>query len=427
MAAVLALLVMAPARNMAQAVLDLCGCSGDPQLRPFNAADPATYPPGTSGCTSACGGGTITLPLPPDGILRFSSFTVDGSFNIFFSRNAANTPVTILVSGDAVVRAPGCCQTFGVSGVDGSSGSSSGVAGIGGLGGPGGFRGGDAAAESVNGATIGGTGLGPGGGSGWSAAALAGGGVFFGVPELSPLVGGSGGGGGGATPAGTSCTGGGGGGGGGALLFVANGTLTIGRFLMLADGGSGGSVGNGSCASGGSGGSGGAVRLVARSFSDAGQAFVNARGGGASFHSNAGLSGRVRFESIDASAQTAFSPTPAAARVTGPTPLANAVSPVVRITRVGGQATPATPQGGYGAIDVVIPAPGVVGVDFTTSGVPSNTLVLVTLKPRIGGNPLSASVPLTDCTPSGDCTATASFNLSAGAYTAEARATFQVQ
>ena len=70
-----ALMLLLPASNMAQQVLDLCGCAGDPTLQPFNAGNPATYPPGTTGCTSNCTTGTITIATPPDGVLKFSSFT----------------------------------------------------------------------------------------------------------------------------------------------------------------------------------------------------------------------------------------------------------------------------------------------------------------------------------------------------------------
>ena len=91
--------------------------------------------------------------------------------------------------------------------------------------------------------------------------------------------------------------------------------------------------------------------------------------------------------------QTQFQATPVALRVTGPSPVVNPLSPTVRITSINGQLPPAVPQGGYGAIDVVLPAPGVTGVDVATSGVPSGTTVLVTVKPRIGGAALSATVP----------------------------------
>jgi hypothetical protein len=244
---------------------------------------------------------------------------------------------------------------------------------------------------------------------------------------LLPLIGGSGGGGGGGFGSSTNCTGGGGGGGGGGLLIVSNGTMSITNYVVDANGGSGGSIGNTACANGGGGGSGGAIRLVAARFSDGGNAHIRAQGGSGGFNSSGGTNGRVRFETLDASAQTQFTPSPAAIRITGPGPLANPVSPTVRITAVGGQLPPAAPQGGYGAIDVVLPAPGVTGVDVATAGVPSGTTVLVTVKPRIGGSGVSSTVPLSTCNTAGECTATTAFSLSAGAYVVEARATFQVQ
>jgi hypothetical protein len=414
-------------RVLAQQVLDICGCAGDPTLTPFNAADPSTYPAGTSGCSSPCSSGTIVFPLPPSGILKFSSFTVDGGFNIFFSRNAANTPATILVAGDVLLRgAFGCCQSFSVGGNNGSNGTGS-IAGVGGLGGNGGFRGGDAAAEAINSFTQGGAGFGPGGGPGATSSGAAGGGTFFGVLELVPLAGGSGGGGGAGFGTTASCTGGGGGGGGGGLLIAANGTIRIVNYEVNADGGAGGSVGNGGCARGGGGGAGGAIRLVARTLVDGGAANVRARGAGSFFGGGSGDNGRIRLESIDTSAQTQFFTEPAAVRVNGPGPLANPIAPTVSITNVGGNTVSSLPTGYLGSIDVVLPTPGVTGVNVATTGVPSGTSVEVKVKPRVGADPLASTVPLTNCDTQGNCSATATFNLSAGAYVVEARATFQVQ
>ena len=78
---------------LAQGVADVCGCARDART-PFDAGDPATYPPGTVGCASNCQSGTVTLPIPPDGLFRFSRFVADGAFTITFKANAANTPVT---------------------------------------------------------------------------------------------------------------------------------------------------------------------------------------------------------------------------------------------------------------------------------------------------------------------------------------------
>lgn len=178
--------------------------------------------------------------------------------------------------------------------------------------------------------------------------------------------------------------------------------------------------------SAGCGGAGGAIRLVASRFIDGGSANLRANGGGVFFNANAGTPGRIRFETVDTSALVGFSPDPPAIRIVGPGPLANPVSPVVSITRVGGTAAPEIPVGLSGAIDIVLPVPGVTGVDVATSGVPSGTTVEVKVKPRVGALPVVATVPLTNCDTQGNCTATTSFNLAAGAYVVEARATFQV-
>jgi hypothetical protein len=416
-AAMVAAFVMVPATFEAQ--LDICGCATIPNLPVFDSTT-GRYPAGT-----VDDGSNVTVPLPPDGILRFSSFRLQNR-QMHFSRNATNTPVTILVAGDATFQSTvGCCFNVHIGGASGTNGNSS-TAGVGGQGGPGAFRGGDGAAQAINLAAIGGTGFGPGGGAGATASPFThgGGGAFLSVPELIPLIGGSGGGGGSSTSASSSsCSGGGGGGGGGAILIAVNGTLTINAYQVLADGGSGNSYGNSTCSSYGGGGSGGAIRLVANRIAASGSGLF-ARGGGGII---VGTEGRIRLESIDTSSQTVLSTTPAAQRITGPTPLSNPVAPTVAITTVGGYPVPDVPQGRYGAIDVVLPAPGAIGVSLVTTGVPSGTTLAVTVKPRIGGGPQTQIVPLTGCDALGNCQANATFNLAAGAYAFEARATFQVQ
>src|SRR5688500_18962529 len=117
--------------------LDICGCASFPGLQPFDSANQATWPPGTTLASTS-----LTMPLPPDGILRFSSFSLVNRY-LFFERNAANTPVTILVAGDVTLRnTGGCCFYIGLTGNRGSNGTAE-IAGMGGMGGPGGFRGGD--------------------------------------------------------------------------------------------------------------------------------------------------------------------------------------------------------------------------------------------------------------------------------------------
>src|SRR3954447_5725822 len=68
-------LLAATTSAVAQDTSDLCDCARDAGLKAFDAGDPRPYPAGTVGCAAACATGTIVLPLPPDGTLRFSSFT----------------------------------------------------------------------------------------------------------------------------------------------------------------------------------------------------------------------------------------------------------------------------------------------------------------------------------------------------------------
>ena len=427
-AALIASALSAP--TIAQQVLDICGCASAPSLGHVNLSDDATFA-GIATRSSE----VVTFTLPPDGVLVFDSLTTGNGTSanrrsMRFTRNALNTPVTILVKGDMTMRNDFCCpENISVSGSGGSHGTSV-TSGFGGMGGNGGFRGGDGSAPVINGAFVGGAGFGPGGGSGAvadgaSIVSTSTGGTFFGVPELLPLAGGSGGGGGTGTNASTNCTGGGGGGGGGGILIAVNGTLTLTNYDIHADGGDGGSVGNGNCARGGSGGSGGAIRLIAGNFAG-GNGRTYARGGGQYYAANNGVPGRIRFETVDSSAQSLFSAEPPAARFTGPSPVASPVQPTVVITSVGNITPPNPPTGWQGALDIVLPAPGDTVVSFQTNGVPSGTTVEVKVKPRMGALPQSATVPLTNCNASAVCTGSTNFNLAAGAYVVEARATFQV-
>jgi hypothetical protein len=130
---------------------------------------------------------------------------------------------------------------------------------------------------------------------------------------------------------------------------------------------------------------------------------------------------------MDGSALTVFTTDPPAQRIVGPTPLADPVSPTVTVTSVAGNPVPPVPQGVFGAIDVVVPVSGITPIDVATTGIPGGTTVQVTVKPRRGAHPTSETVPLSSCSGSGQCQATATFNLAAGTYVVEARATFQVQ
>jgi hypothetical protein len=439
--ALFALLVAGHLGGAAQAQpTDFCGCAGSPDsLGDFNVRDSATYPPGTTGtlasphidfvagCEDA-----IRIPAPPDGVLVFDSFSVNGTtnrgcnLNVAFIPNAANTPITLLVKGDVTIGNQGRISVRGFNGGAGSSGG----AGTPGGPGPGAFAGGEGAYQLVNFAAIGGNGVGPGGGLGADPllSTLASGGTFVGVPELRPLLGGSGGGGGRSADGASSASGGGGGGGGGALLIAANGTIDIqGGGFIWADGGAGGNRASNSATSG-AGASGGAIRLLANRIQGAGQVFARGANPGNccdGLSANAGTPGRIRMEAIF-NTFAANNTDPIAVRAPAPGPLVNPITPTVRITGIDGAATPADPIGFRNSVDMIVAAPGIIQVDLATTDVPAGTDVEVTVKPKVGAAPISQNVTLSSgsCT-AGACVAASSFDLAAGAYIVEARATFQ--
>ena len=262
----------------------------------------------------------VLVVLPEDGILNYSSVSIPRGVTVRFTRNRANTPVRMLVSGDVEIG--------GAIDISGQSGADMGIAGDGnaaddgmpGAGGPGGYDGGaggirglvdaisdQAALDSVAGSF----GKGPGGGVGGGyfatggtprACASSGGnhaddnfrvGTSFrsrcssadasstiapyGTASLFPLTGGSGGGGGAGRPA---VVGAGGGGGGGAILIAVSGSFTLySRGRVAADGGNGGDEADSGADEGG-GGSGGAVRIVATTITGSG--YIHVHGGNSS-------------------------------------------------------------------------------------------------------------------------------------------------
>src|SRR5262245_29243172 len=147
-----------------QIQLDVCGCKNNPaSLGDFDTLNASSFPPGT-----IAGSRSLQIPLPADGVMVFNSVNLaprpadSGALTVSFIRNAANTPVTLLVSGNVTIAAG---TTLALGGEGGVAASST-VLGRGGLGGPGAFRGGDGAYQLVNFALAGGAGLGPGGGAG---------------------------------------------------------------------------------------------------------------------------------------------------------------------------------------------------------------------------------------------------------------------
>jgi len=249
---------------------------------PFN--PPTQVPPGT-----VVDGNTVTVPLPSNGIFNFTTVNIASNITVKFTKNAINTPIYILATGDVTVAG-----TINISGADGLSGSQ-------GAGGTGGYDGGFGGGANI----AGGNGLGPAGGGGGPLTCeyyIGGGGGFgqaggqtsgtcgaggsvYGNARLQPLIGGSGGGGGG----GYTGIAGGGGGGGGAILIASSGNITL-TGSILSNGGSGYNPCGGYT---GGGGSGGAIKLLTNTIY--GNGTLTAKGGMLQCAQRGGY-GRIRLE-----------------------------------------------------------------------------------------------------------------------------------
>jgi len=358
----------------------------------------------TSGSTGADGAfnptASTTLQVPASGVFHFTTVTIPSGVLVTFTPNAANSPVTILATGDVTIN--------GTVSVNGSAGAIYTLGGQGGSGGPGGYRGGTGAGAS---GSIGGAGLGPGGGLGGTSSTQQAGspGSFgtagsigfggtapptYGTPGLLPLIGGSGGG----AAWGTSA--GGGGGGGGALLIASSGAIVV-NGAITANGGGGGS-------GFGAGGSGGAIRLVATKITGAGSLSAS---GGVAAYSNAGGSGRIRLEAEILERNSSTTPVASAGF---PLPLALSTPPMLKIVSVGGVLAPDPPGGGLGALDILLPTQsGPVAIELAGSGILLGTTAVVKVTPESGAAPTTVtSTPLSGTVASS--TASASATLPSG-------------
>ena len=369
-------------------------------------ADGAFNPPGSVPAGTTVNGSTYTVPLPATGIYNFTTITVQSGVTVTFARNAANTPVILLATGNINI----------VGTIDVSGSAAPNFSFQPGRGGPGGFDGGVGGDGLTT--NLGGAGLGPGGGSGATAAGTNGGSASFataGQPQvyscapsgpvyggslLRPVLGGSGGG-GGAGRLGIGL--GGGGGGGGGAIQLASSTLVTLTGTIRADGGSGASASNG----GGAGGSGGAIRITAPSVTVT-SGYLFARGA-----SGCGLggSGRIRLEGTTVTYQATADPYPS----TGlPQPVFPGTgAPGLAITAIGGTAVPANPQGSaLKPPDVVLPlgTANPVTVDLTASNVSVGATVQVTATPQ-NGTPTSAACTLGGTLASSSCSANINISL----------------
>ena len=360
-----------------------------------------TFNSGSSGADGAFTppAGVTTLALPPSGVFNFTTVNIAANAAVRFTRNAANTPVTVLASGNVTIA--------GLIDISGAAGgvirfNSTIVGSNGGSGGPGGFDGGSGAAGLVS--TIGGSGLGAGGGTGsngqsgggaggagyllagvaGTGTGAGGGGAAYGTASLLPLVGGSGGGGGGAV---APNSGGGGGGGGGALLIASSGTISL-SGQILAQGGLGASATAPGVSAGG-GGSGGAVRLIASTITGTGGT-VNVAGGAVgpgATTGGTGSAGRVRIEAFTNSVAVNVGTTTFGVLSSGaPSSVTLPNAPSLRITAVAGVPSPAVPSGSFTVADVVLPptTSNPVTVSLAAANIPVGTTVTVTVKGLYG-------------------------------------------
>jgi len=427
----------------------------------FASAISAAYNSGSTGADGAFNPSlSQSVQIPPSGIFNYTSVNIPAGVTITYTKNAANTPVTILASGNVTIA--------GI--IDVGATIIAGDIGIPGVGGPGAYdggRGGPVSGDAsfwVNGLTgpnVGRAGVGPGGGtpgkvvkpsSIYGIAISAGGGGAFGtapaaasgecVPtpgltygnlSLQPLIGGSGGGGG---DGGSALSGSGGGGGGGAILIASSGTISVTGSILANGGIPVSSTVNGRGSQGG-GGSGGAIRLVATTIS--GNGTISAVGGsypGEQFQNTVGTAyyvcsnqaggkqnggaGRIRLEAEVNSRTAATSPAygsdvPGLLFIPGGTPTLNIVS-------VAGVAVPANPTG---LADIILQtATNPVTVAFATKGVTVGSTITLTLMPPIGAGTTATSAATTGTVD--NATAAVSIDLPGGNSILQASVTFTV-
>ncbi len=372
----------------------------------LNVAGAGTFVSGSTGADGAC---NPTIPqtelqLPPNGVFNFTTVNIPVGVTVTFKKNAANTPVYILATGDVTIAG-----TIDVSGASTYSSTDNQP----GLGGPGGFDGGYGGVLGISGG-IAGNGLGPGGGNvstdishpsgggggfgtvGQDGSSTATGGPTYGNARLIPLIGGSGG--GGMTYFAPGA------GGGGAILIASSGNIKFNSGNIYAPGGMGRPNGYYLMSGGGSG---EAIKLMANIISGIG--FLFAEGSQSNSQQiGAGGSGRIRLEAFTNLFGTTSSPNYTYG-LPGPVFVANI--PSLSITFVGGATIPSNPTASYSTPDIALPntTTNPVTVTLSASNIPVGTTVTVSAIPQFG---TAANVATTLNGTNASSTATASVNLS---------------
>ncbi|MCG3111313.1 MAG: hypothetical protein MCM46_05750 [Candidatus Manganitrophus sp. SB1] len=367
-------------------------------------ASAQTYNSGSTGADGPLAPtANITLPLPPDGIFHFTTVNIPAGVIVSFTHNSANTPVTLLATGDVTIAG-----VISVNGVNGTAPQSTGpIVNPGGIGGPGGFAGGQGGARGTTN-NFPSEGQGPGAGSANRSG-------FYGAPtsfnSLIPLFGGSGGGGGfgSATVAGAT------GGGGGGAIVIASSTKIIVNGAVTANGGNGYHPGNTFfCESVMAGsGSGGAIRLVAPEIQGTGslQAISVSTGCG-----SVGF-GLIRLEAFIIGFTGSRNPVYATSVAPGPVTAASNPAltnlPRLTISSVGSIASPSTPSASYIAADVALPqgTNNPVTVTLAAVNIPAGTVYKVRLIPQFSSATTTDSFPSTGTFASSTATANVTFPL----------------
>ncbi|OGW55563.1 MAG: hypothetical protein A2Y81_05570 [Nitrospirae bacterium RBG_13_43_8] len=349
---------------------------------------------GSTGANGAFNPTTNTeLQLPSDGIFNFTTVNIPAGVTITFKKNASNTPVYILATGDVTVAG-----TINVNGANTTTNYP-------GKGGPGGFDGG---LGGITAGMPGGKGLGPGGGNPGAAGTTGGGGgggsfgtdgtngsgtaagtagAIYGNERILPMIGGSGGGGGNFYSGSSTTGGGGGGGGGGAILIASSGTINVIGTITANGGNAPTGYGYGAPFGGGAGGSGGAIKLIANTI--AGNGTISAIFGyGTRYGSSPGGSGgngSIRFE---ANTVTRTASTTPVNTYSHPSTVFVANIPVLSITSIAGENVPENPSGTYGSPDMILPSATTnpVTVDISATNIPAGTTVTVTSVPEYGAS-----------------------------------------
>lgn len=336
------------------------------------------------------GGGIYEFDMSTqeDGVWRFSKISIPKGMVLRFKKNAENTPVCWLATGNVEIN--GIIDVSGENAWDTASPTL--LKRMSPKGGPGGFDGGRGGVTfEESGKYSGMPGVGPGGGNpaiegnqgndwvgkdgGFTGSADSTGKTtsVYGNTYLQPLIGGSGGGGGKSSHG--KNDGAPGGGGGGAILIASSRDILL-NGQILANGGDGALMGDFPSGAG----SGGAIRLVADRVTGSGILSAESGIGGLELHASnpkTNPTGRIRIEAYerDLANSKAHSPTPFQAPPMEGSPIKS--HGALRVASVSGQNIANPSSGDVNSPDIVFDTAGTVKIVVAGENVPDGTQVRV--------------------------------------------------